>query len=234
MKWLTGLVLLVLATGPAFAAGRPVVVELFTSLACSDCPPADAVLARVREQYPDVLALDLHVTYWNDGSWSDPYSLKGVDELQNDYAALRHDPQVYTPEAVVDGGRPFIGSDSRTMAAAIDKARAQIVAGGAVPVEIGRTEQGISVDVGSGRGAGTVWLFGFDPSRTTPVRAGENAGATINEVNVVRSISRLGEWQGRPLELHAPLPAGTGFAVILQSADGTIRAAASREAARGS
>jgi len=86
MRRLAILVLLVLATGPALAAQRPVVVELFTSLACSDCPPADAVLARVRAQYPQVLALDLHVTYWNDASWSDPYSLSGVDELQRDYA----------------------------------------------------------------------------------------------------------------------------------------------------
>lgn len=226
--------LLAFATGSALAAQRPVVVELFTSLACSDCPPADALLARVRERYPDVLALDLHVSYWNDASWSDPYSLQEVDELQRDYAALRHDPQVYTPEAVVDGGQPFIGSDSGVMAAAIEKARARIVSGGAVAVAIGSTAQGISVEIGSGQGGGTVWLFGFSPSRTTSVRAGENAGATISEVNVVRSITRLGEWHGRQLRLHALSPAGTGFAVIVQSADGTIRAAASSEAAAGS
>ncbi len=234
MKRLASLVLLALATGCALAAEPPVVVELFTSLACSDCPPADALLARVRDRYPDVLPLDLHVTYWNDASWSDPYSLPGVDELQKDYAALRHDPQVYTPEAIVDGGQPFIGSDSGVMVAAIEKARARSVAGGTVPIALGTTAQGISVDVGSGRGAGTVWLFGFNPSSTTSVRAGENAGATVSEVNVVRSITRLGEWHGRQLKLQAPLPPGTRFAVILQAADGTIRAAASSGAAAGS
>ncbi|MHB8814303.1 MAG: DUF1223 domain-containing protein [Steroidobacteraceae bacterium] len=234
MRRLASLVLLALAMGSALAAEPPVVVELFTSLACSDCPAADALLARVRERYPDVLALDLHVTYWNDASWSDPYSLPGVDELQKDYAALRHDPQVYTPEAVVEGGQPFVGSDGPAMAAAIEKARARILAGGAVPIAIGGTAQGISVDIGSGQGAGTVWLFGFNPSSTTSVRAGENAGAMISEVNVVRSITRMGEWHGRQLELHAPLQPGTGFAVILQNADGTIRAAASSEAAAGS
>ena len=126
MKRLASLVLVALATGSALAAERPVVVELFTSLACSDCPPADALLARMRERYPDVLALDLHVSYWNDASWSDPYSLRGVDERQSDYAALRHDSQVYTPEAVVDGGEPFIGSDSGAMAAAIEKVVARV------------------------------------------------------------------------------------------------------------
>jgi len=142
-------------------------------------------------------------------------------------AITRHDPQVYTPEAVVDGGQPFVGSDSAAMTAAIEKARARIAARGTVSVAIGSTARRISVDIGSGQGAGTVWLFGFNPARTTRVRAGENAGATLSEVNVVRSITRLGEWHGQPLELHAPLPAGTRFAVLLQSADGTIRAAAS-------
>lgn len=230
MRRSAGLVLLALAMGTAVAAQRPVVVELFTSLACSDCPPADAVLARVRAQNADVLALDLHVTYWNDASWTDPYSLPAVDELQRRYAALQHDSTVYTPEAVVDGQQTFVGSDSRIMAAAIGQARAKIVSAGTVPVTVRATRatpRGLSVVVGSGTGAGTVWLFGFDSARTTPVNAGENSGATISEVNVVRSITRLGDWQGRPVELRTPTPAGSRFAIILQRADGVILGAAS-------
>lgn len=222
-------VLSLLAIGPAamLAAQRPVVVELFTSLGCSDCPPADALLARVSGQDHDVLALDLHVTYWNDASWSDPYSLRGVDQLQNGYAALRHDSEVYTPEAVVDGGQPFVGSDAGTMAAAIVQAKARIAAAPLVPASIRGTAGGLIVAVGAGTGAGTVWLFGFDPVRTTNVQAGENAGASITEVNVVSSITRLGDWRGSALQLHTNPPAGSRFAVVLQRADGTILAAAS-------
>jgi hypothetical protein len=211
----------------ALAAQRPVVVELFTSLACSDCPPADALLARVRAQDSDVLALDLHVTYWNDASWTDPYSLPGADALQSEYAALRHDPTVYTPEAVVDGQHSFVGSDRRAMSVAIERAKARIAAGGSAPVVIDRTAHELRIFIGSGRGAGTVWLFGFNPARTTAVRGGENAGATVGEVNVVRSITRLGDWRGRRLELHTRPPAGTEFAVLVQSPDGLILAAAS-------
>ena len=43
---------------------RPVVVELFTSQACSDCPPADALLQQLQASDPRILALDLHVTYF--------------------------------------------------------------------------------------------------------------------------------------------------------------------------
>lgn len=218
-----------LAIGPAavLAAQRPVVIQLFTSLGCSDCPPADALLARVSGQDHDVLALDLHVTYWNDASWADPYSLRSVDRLQNGYAALRHDSEVYTPEAVVDGGPPFVGSDAGAMAAAIAQAKARIAAAPLVSAFIRGTAGGLTVTVGSGTGAGTVWLFGFDPVRTTKVQAGENAGASITEVNVVSSITRLGDWRGSALQLPAKLPVGTRFAVILQRADGTILAAAS-------
>jgi hypothetical protein len=229
MRRLTLLALLALGTGSAFAGQRPVVVQLFTSLGCSDCPPADALLASISARDHDVLALDMHVTYWNNASWVDPYSLRSVDQLQNGYAALRHDSEVYTPEAVVDGGAHFVGSNARVMAAAISQAKARIAAGLLVPASIRRGARELTITVGAatGAGSGTVWLFGFDPMRRTSVQGGENAGATISETNVVSSITRLGDWRGRSLQLRTPAPAGTRFAVILQEADGTIVGAAS-------
>ncbi|HEX3844788.1 MAG TPA: DUF1223 domain-containing protein [Steroidobacteraceae bacterium] len=227
MRRFAAIALLALGTGSALAGQRPVVVQLFTSLGCSDCPPADALLARINGQDHDVLALDLHVTYWNDASWADPYSLRSVDRLQSGYAALRHDSEVYTPEAVVDGGLHFVGSDARAMAAAIAQAKARIAAGPLIPVSLRAAGGALIITIGTGTGTGTVWLFGFDPARKTNVQGGENAGATLSEVNVVSSITRLGDWRGRILQLHASAPAGTRFAVILQKPDGTIEAAAS-------
>lgn len=227
MRGLIVLVLLGIGTGPALAGPRPVVVELFTSLGCSDCPPADALLARISGQDHDILALDLHVTYWNNPSWADPYSIRGADELQSGYAVLRHDSEVYTPEALVDGGQHFIGSDARAMAVAIARAKARIAAEPVVPATIRVAAQGLTITVGAGTGAGTLWLFGFDPVRTTSVQGGENAGATVKEVNVVSSIIRLGDWRGRRLQLYTRPPAGMRFAVVLQRADGAVLAAAS-------
>lgn len=107
-----------------------------------------------RAQDPDVLALDLHMTYWNDASWTDPYSLRGADELQREYAALRRDSTVYTPEAVVDGQEFFVGSDA--MVTAIEQAKARAVADGAVPIIVSSAAHDVSIDVGSGRGSGVV------------------------------------------------------------------------------
>ena len=226
MRQLVALALLALGTGPALAGQRPVLVQLFTSLGCSDCPPADALLARISAQEHDVLALDLHVTYWNDASWADPYSIRGADRLQNGYAILRHDSEVYTPEAVVEGEQHFIGSDARAMAAAIARAKARIAAQPVIAASIRLAARRLTLTVGGGPGAGTLGLFGFDPARTTSVRGGENAGATITEVNVVSSITRLGDWRGQSLRLHTRPPAGTRFAIILQGANGAVLAVA--------
>jgi hypothetical protein len=227
MKLLTSFLLLGLSTGTALGATRPVVVELFTSQGCSDCPPADALLKHVQAQDHDVLALDLHVTYWNGASWTDPYSLQSATDRQNYYAALQQSSEVYTPEAVVDGQKQFVGSDRDTMAAAIDQAKTKIAVDGAVPVSISTGAEGLSVHVGASADRGAVWLFGFDPQHTTRVRGGENGGATLSEVNVVRSITQLGVWNGQPVVLNTRPPAGEKFAVLVQKPDGTILGAAS-------
>jgi hypothetical protein len=221
-RLLTTATLFSLLAGTAFAAPRPVVVELFTSQGCSDCPPADALLRHVKATDPGVLVLDLHVTYWNNGAWTDPYSLEAATNLQDRYASLRGSTEVYTPEAVVDGTAQFVGSDKATMSTAIARARAAIARDGATPVSVSTSNGMVSVHVGSGTGNGTVWLFGFDPEHTTRVRGGENGGATLTEVNVVRSVTSLGAWNGQPSDRSIKAPPGLRFAALVQRADGTI------------
>ncbi len=214
---------LLLAAPPALA--RPVLVELFTSQSCSSCPPANALLQRLKAQDHDILPLSFDVTYWNDLGWTDTNSFDAVTDRQDWYAGLRHSTEVYTPEAVVDGHAQFVGSHAGEMRAAIAAAKA--APAGDVPVSISGQDK-LAITVGNGAGAGRVLLLGYDDKHSTGVQAGENGGATITEVNVVRAMVPLGNWTGTALTLQAPRPAGQHVAVIVQAVDGKVLGLAAR------
>ncbi|MCJ2072624.1 DUF1223 domain-containing protein [Methylobacterium sp. J-030] len=216
------LALLGAALGPAAAAERPVVVELFTSQSCSSCPPAEAVIGRLAHQGGEVLPLAFHVTYWNHLNWRDPYALTAATARQDAYAARLGGPS-YTPQAVIDGTVGLVGSDEAAVRAAVARARA---AGPGIPVALARQGDRLEVRVGAGAGAAQVLLVGFDPSHTTRVLRGENAGRTLEQANVVRSIHDLGRWSGSAATFAAARPEGDTAAVLLQAADGRILGAA--------
>jgi hypothetical protein len=202
---------------------RPVVLELFTSQGCSSCPPADALLAALAGTRDDVLALDFHVDYWNYLSWRDPFSSAAATQRQRRYAAALG-TEVYTPQLVVDGQYQAVGSNRAAVLSAIATARAAILPGPAL--NFVPDDNGLTVDVGAGAGSGEVLLLGFDPQHVTEVGSGENAGRTLREVNVVRSMTPLGRWDGQSQRLHVARPAGDLQAVLVQAADGRILAAA--------
>lgn len=219
------LVLLLLLTFTAQAqAQRLTVVELYTSQGCSSCPPADAALRRMAQTDPTILPLDLHITYWDRLGWKDPFSLPAATERQRAVAARLNLDSIYTPQMVVDGRYQAVGSDPQEVARALAAARAN--KGPAVPLTLSSDAGGLRLHAGAGPGHGTLLLLGFDPEHTTPVRAGENDGRTLTEVNVVRSMAVAATWDGAPLDLVLHRPAGTRAAVLLQAPDGHILAAA--------
>lgn len=201
------------------AQARPVLVEMFVSQSCSSCPPANALLRQVAKRDKDILPLSLNVTYWNQLGWVDTDSRDALTARQYWYAGLQPGADVYTPEAVVDGRTQLVGSDAEALAAAIDAAKA--APAGDVAVDVTGGAQ-LAVRVAAGRGAGQIVMFGYDDLHATAVRGGENAGATITEINVVRSLAVLGTWHGQALQLAVKRPAGQHVAVLLQAADGAV------------
>lgn len=204
------------------AQAHPVVVEMFTSLACSSCTPADNLLASLAKN-PGILPLSFNVSYWNSPAFTDPYALQAATDRQTWYAGLRHGLNVYTPEAVVDGTAQMVGSDRAKLTTAIAAAKASPA--GNVPITItgGRL---VTIKIGAGAGGATIWMFGYDSKHTIALGGGENAGTTVTEINVVRSIANLGPWSGPEMSMSFSHPAGQHVAVVVQTPTGAVIATA--------
>ncbi len=175
------------------------VVELYTSQGCSSCPPADALLGRLTDA-PDVIALSLHVDYWDRLGWTDPFGSPRYSRRQRDYAAsLDGSGRVYTPQMVIDGRRGVVGHRASHVRAAIEAARAR---GDTVSPEFtGTPPSAVVIPPGAIDGSASVWLARFDERHRTAVERGENAGETLINHHVVRSLERLGSWSGERVRL---------------------------------
>ncbi|MHB8413529.1 MAG: DUF1223 domain-containing protein [Candidatus Acidiferrales bacterium] len=188
---------------PPVDTGRtPVVVELFTSEGCSDCPPAEALALKLEKQQPiagaDVIVLEEHVDYWNRQGWIDPFSSMEWTERQQVYvASAKGNP--YTPEMVVNGQSQFVGSNAREAVAAIEKAAHGVetnvtIGGGKI---VGKDWEDFTVSVGKlagnpGNDVAEVWLAVVEDGLHSSVTRGENAGHVLYHAAVVRSLHKIG------------------------------------------
>jgi hypothetical protein len=201
----------------ANAEPRPAVVELFTSQGCSSCPPADAYVGELAQR-SGVLALTFHVQYWDELGWRDRFGLPAATDRQRDYARVLRLSSVYTPQVVIDGTGDFVGSDRSAIGGALGSPRS------GVPVTIAVADGQVRVQIPAEghAGASDVVLVAYLRTAVSPIGRGENAGRTLKEYNIVRSIRTLGHWDGEAREYLAridSLPAdATDVAVLVQRA----------------
>ncbi|MEP6982896.1 MAG: DUF1223 domain-containing protein [Sphingomicrobium sp.] len=197
---------------PALAAdpAHPTVIELFQSQGCSSCPPADANLNILAATRPDVLALNFAVTYWDQLGWKDTFAKPAFTKRQWDYAHFGSRQNVGTPQVIINGRTAVVGNDLVQLRAAIQRSDR-----GNQGPEISVRNGKVLIAAATGARPSLVWLVIYDPRViNVPIRAGENGGRTIPHRNIVRSLVKLGVWNGHSAAFSIPRSTTS----ILQSA----------------
>jgi hypothetical protein len=180
----------------AEGADGPVVVELFTSQGCSACPPADALLGELAQR-DDVVALALHVDYWDYIGWEDVFATPEFTARQHGYGHAAGSTVVYTPQMIVGGQDHVVGVRPMEVADLIQAHRA---APDPVTFSIEAGEGGYRVEAVAHmpppRPEMVVQLVGYTPHAEVPIEHGERAGTVGEHYNVVTSWQVVGEWTG--------------------------------------
>jgi hypothetical protein len=199
------------ASGPQ----RMPLLELYTSEGCSSCPPAERTLERLDAAKPragDWIPLALHVDYWDELGWTDPYALRMATERQRWFARLQGSRNVYTPQVLVDGTPASADeSDLRdTLAqAGHDPAAARL------QLSIDRQEGATRVHAQAqapAQGRLALHVAVAQNGLQSRVLRGENGGSTLRHAHVARA------WQG-------PVPLQDGRAGLDWTLDAAQRAA---------
>ena len=195
-------------TASESAPPTPVVVELFTSEACSSCPPADSILAKMESAQPfrgvQIIAIEEHVDYWNQQGWVDPFSSVEWTDRQQGYVAAFRQEGPYTPQMVVNGRTQLVGSRADQAVKAVQEAR--VVPAVAVNLTVTSSdnfnEPHFAVRVGklaqpSPGDSSEVFLAIIESGLASQVSRGENAGRNLSHASVLRSLRRIGNADAR-------------------------------------
>lgn len=210
------LALLILLAAPLRAQEPPVLVELFTSQGCSSCPPADAFLHELAKR-KDVVALALHVDYWDYIGWKDIFARPQNTARQRGYAAADGRRMVYTPQMIIDGSDEVMGTHPRDVAALIERHRA---AGDRVALDVERVGNDLRIAARAQdgmTGSCEVQLIRYRPRATVEITRGENAGRTLSYTNIVTDMTVLAHWDmTAPISIEVSLPGDLPAAVVIQ------------------
>ncbi len=208
------------ASGPL--PNAPVVVELFTSQGCSSCPPADRLLGELSRR-TDVIALSVHVDYWDYIGWKDPFATAATTARQHNYAQALKQRYVYTPEMVFNGAVHDPGTNPARVEQMLRQA-AENAGPRANPMLSTLSDGRGLIELPNMPGAPTsdIWLMSVDPRHVTAVGRGENRGVTLTNFNVVRSIEKLATWRGQATRLTVEaerLAPGAAMVALVQTAN---------------
>jgi hypothetical protein len=200
-----------------------VVVELYTSQGCTQCPRANRLLGMFAHE-DGVVALTFPVGIWDYLGWRDTFAQPEFTLRQRAYSRTLHVRGRFTPQLVINGARQISASDWDDARSTFDAQRDGGWPAGAPTVTIARLRNSrVRVTVGAAEtpipGA-DIWLASYDPGPLTVViTGGLNINRTISHYNLVRKIERLGVWDGTAIWFERGR-CQPQCAVIVQEPDG--------------
>jgi len=194
-------------------SGSAVIVELFTSEGCSDCPPADALLRQINLKQTSagqlIVGISEHVTYWNYLGWKDPFSSPEFTDRQNVYASRMSPEGPYTPQMVVNGREQFVGSDAGALQRALrDEARRPHLELSILSSALSSSGLDVKFSI-AGETSSPLDIIAVltDDADQSNVSRGENGGRLLQHVSVARSLVRVATVKGATQEsVHIALP----------------------------
>ncbi len=155
----------------------------------------------------EIVALALHVDYWNRLGWKDEYSSPLYSQRQEFYASRFKVGSIYTPQMVVDGNWEFTGSD--TGKAVNTVAEAAKAKKGSVELARSADKLIIKIDKLPAHEQATLFLAVVEDDLVSNVGAGENRGKKLEHAAVARELRPIA-----PIEAAAEsFAAETGFPV---------------------
>ena len=204
----------VFGTGVGLADTHPVVVELYTSQGCSSCPPADELLHELADR-DDVIALALHVDYWDYIGWKDSFADPAHTQRQRAYARAAGSRAIYTPQMIIGGKDHVIGTKPMQVA---DLLRMHSNQTPEVEITLQRNGDRIVVEAASKMPQPMiVQLVRYNPQAEVSIKRGENAGRTLSYANIVTEWRVLTEWDGEtPLLTTEAIEGEAPVVVIVQ------------------
>jgi len=181
------------------------VVELFTSEGCSSCPPADNAAAKLLKEHGDnVYILGYHVDYWDNLGWKDIFSNAAYTQMQREYAKAFNLSSVYTPQVVVNGTEQFVGSDEAKLNTVVNKDLHQA---SAVKLNIdakSTDNKTVVVNYSTDARDAKLKIALIQLNAENKIQRGENSGATLHHVNIVRDLQTIPATDKGNITLNIP------------------------------
>jgi len=228
-KFLTSLAIGVLGWVPlATAQSSVVVVELYTSQGCSSCPPADVILSEIAQD-KDIIALSLHVDYWDYLGWQDALARPEFTKRQELYnVVLKSRYRLVTPQMIIQGRDYVAGAKRRKLLEYIEMLRKQPEG---AELGIKRNDNTVQITMAPVAGQNTdgavLHVVRYDPVVQVAIKGGENKGLNVSYTNTVTQWETIAEWNGKDrVQVSHEVAEGGNLAVILQeNGNGPILAA---------